>query len=112
KQHEIRPQEWVLARDWLLYLDDQFGAPGVGRGGHNFGPDSAVLFIGEAAAVPGAFLHKHCVALFHQLLHASARHRHAIFIILNLFRHTDNHGILLDGILWEPLLYLILPASL
>ena len=51
-----------------------------------------IIVIGQAGAHAGPGLDEHLVPAADQLLDADRQHRHAVFVLLDLFRHADDHG--------------------
>ena len=76
----------------LLHLHDHVG-PGEDFVGpfDQFGPGLHVIAIGQPRASAGAGLDEHLVAAAGEFLHAHRQHGHAVFVLLDLFRHTHDH---------------------
>ncbi len=81
----------------LLHLHDhfRFGEDLVGILDDG-GARCDVVGVGNPRAKTRACLHHHLVAVVHQFLHGRRDEAHAIFVVLDFFRHTDAHDLLLS----------------
>ena len=99
---EIREQDLPLAQhralagQWLLDLDDHLRPlEDFRRAGGDRRPHRGVLGIPGAYAIARAVLHEHLVAVQDHFIHAVRRESYAVFVVLDLFGYSDEHG---DGL--------------
>src|SRR6516165_8200384 len=82
----------ALRRERLLDLHDQLAARiDLIGGGHDFGPDRAVIGIAEAGTQPGARFDEDVVTVPGELAHRRGHQTHPIFAVHDFLRHTDQH---------------------
>ena len=55
------------------------------------GPRFDVIAVRQPGASAGPGLDQHLMPAPHQFLHAHRQHGHAVFILLDLFRHSHDH---------------------
>ena len=93
EQHLPAPELLALDRERLLHLHDQFGAAEYSVGiFHDLGARRAVVGVGEARAKSCSGLDQHLMALFGKLAHRRRHQADAVFVVLDLLRHADDHG--------------------
>jgi hypothetical protein len=87
------PEHGHFLRLGLFHLDDHLGLAIdlVGAGGQA-GPLAEIVVVGQPGAFAGAGLDDHLVPGADHLLHAHRQHPHSILMVLDLARHSDNHG--------------------
>src|SRR5438128_7023372 len=84
---------WIFRRDWFLYFDDHFGlGPNVVRGINEGGAGLLVQSIFKARSFSGTVFDQHAVAGISQRAHAGRRQAHAILVVFDFFRKSDDHG--------------------
>jgi hypothetical protein len=68
EKDEVCEQVSILRGDWFFDLDNQFGAPGIGRGLDDLSPDRAILLIRENTAIARMLLDQDFMAAFNGCL--------------------------------------------
>ena len=87
------PELLALGRERLLHLDDHLGAREHRICvGDNFGAGRLVIRIRQAGAQPGIGLDDDTMALGGELVHRRGHEPDAVFVVLDLFRHADEHS--------------------
>ena len=83
----------VLASYRFLDLDNHFG-DGIDffDGRKNLRTGFHILFIGKAAVDTCGMLHVYRMTSLNQFAYSGRSHGHAIFIVLDFFRNSDNHN--------------------
>ena len=84
--------ERPLGRQRFFHFDDQVG-PGEDFLGamKQLASLLEVVLIGNARPKSGTGFHQHLMPPANELLDADRQHGHAVFVQLDLFRHTDDH---------------------
>jgi hypothetical protein len=86
------PQPFTLLRERLLHLHDHLRAvEDFGGVRNDRSPRPLVVVVSQARADAGIRLHDDLMAIRRKLAHGRRDESHAVFIVLDLLRHADQH---------------------
>lgn len=92
KQEVAGPQEFVLLRQRLFYLDNKVGLQEGGGVVNERGSGVNILFVGEAAALACASFDQYTVTLAGEQLNAAGRGGDTELLVFDLARNANNHS--------------------
>ena len=93
EQHLPAPQLLPFRADRLLHLYDQFSSAEHGVSiRHDLGARGLIIAIPETRTCSGEGFDHNLMAFFSEFAHRRRHGADAVFVILDLLRHADEHG--------------------